>query len=180
MSGTTITAEATGAELLAELRELVNRYDGAASLDDVREFLDALTKPVRRARGRINRLVKASTPPAPVVKPKPAAEPAPKAEKPPAAVVKESMKPAGPKPVITTASPEVIPARPRLAPRRRVTSFHVALAVLTVVATVWSTTTTGTARRTRATVRAAQTAGRRAGRLAAAIRRGLARIGGAS
>jgi signal transduction histidine kinase len=41
-----ITAEATAADLPAEL---VDRDDGAATLDDVRELLDGVTAKLRRA-----------------------------------------------------------------------------------------------------------------------------------
>jgi hypothetical protein len=163
---TTITGEATAAELLTELRELVNRYDGAATLDDVRQLADEVSARLRRARGRISRIVKSETPPvppAPVVEPKPAAEdsirqpdgkPAPAVdEKPPESRVNES------------DSPEThAPVRPRPA-RRRVASFAVTLAVLTVVSSLWSTSTT----RTRRAVRVVRTGARRAARLAATV-----------
>jgi len=168
MSATTITAEATAADLATALRELADRCATATSLDELRECADKLTATVRRARGRINRIVKASAPP--VVEPKPAAAPAPAATKPAPERPAVAEKP-------RESAPAAAPVRPRPAPRRRATSFHVALAVLTAVAVVWSTTSAPVDRATRRAVRAVRTTGRRA---ATAIRTTLARLGGAS
>lgn len=73
----TVTAEATAADLLAELRELVNRYDGAETLDDVRQLADEVTAKLRRARGRISRLARQVAKTEAPAEPKPVAEPAP-------------------------------------------------------------------------------------------------------
>jgi hypothetical protein len=172
----TITAEATAAELLAELRELVNRYDGAATLDDVRQLADEVTARLRRARGRISRIVKAQAPPAPVVEPKPATEPAQKAaplaeKKPPADAARVTTRSPSPP---ESAPPAATTPSARPAPRR--TSFAIALAVLTVASSLWSTTSA----RARRTVRAVRSTSRRAGRLATAVRTALTRLGGAS
>lgn len=79
MTTATLTAEAAAGDLLDELRDLLNRHDGASSLDDVRALADDVTSALRRARGRITRLGRKATPektetpaePQPAEKPEP-------------------------------------------------------------------------------------------------------------
>lgn len=76
MTAATITPAIAGADLLDELRQLLDRHDDAATLDEVREIADELTSVLRRARRRIGRLARKTAPRKPVVKEslKPAAD----------------------------------------------------------------------------------------------------------
>ncbi|WP_395109759.1 hypothetical protein [Actinomadura sp. SCN-SB] len=74
----TLTAAAAGAELAGDLRALLDRRE-PATLEELRGLADELTTLLRRTRGRITRLAKATAPKAePEVKPavKPDAKPA--------------------------------------------------------------------------------------------------------
>ena len=62
MTAATLTPAAAGADLLADLRQLLARHDGAATLEDLREVADELTAALRRVRGRITRLTRQATP----------------------------------------------------------------------------------------------------------------------
>lgn len=59
---TAVTAAAAGADLLDELRGLLERHDKASTLDDVREIADELTGVLRRTRGRLGRLARKAEP----------------------------------------------------------------------------------------------------------------------
>lgn len=59
---TAVTAAAAGADLLDELRGLLERHDKASTLDDVREIADELTGVLRRTRGRLTRLARKAEP----------------------------------------------------------------------------------------------------------------------
>ena len=66
MTAATLTPAAAGTDLLDELRQLLARHDGAATLDEVRELADELTGVLRRTRGRLGRLARKAAPnPAP-------------------------------------------------------------------------------------------------------------------
>lgn len=183
MTAATLTAETAADDLLTELRQLLQRHDGAASLDEFRALADDLTAALRRVRPRISRLTRQTAKPAALTV-KPAAERAPEAVAPkprpstaepaarPAAPAAATVRPApSPKPAVVpetghtaeAPAPDTSPVRPRPA-ARWVTVLHVAAAVLAVA---WSTLTTGTVRRARRLVAAAKGAGRRvAARLA--------------
>lgn len=62
MTTATLTAETAAGDLLGELRNLLERHDGASTVDDVRELADELTAALRRTRGRLTRLSRKTAP----------------------------------------------------------------------------------------------------------------------
>lgn len=144
MSAATLTAARAGADLVGELREMLQRHDGATTLDEVRELADDLTAALRRTRGRIGRLARKAQP-APATKPEP--ERAAPAAKPAADP---------PKPAPVSTAPAAGPMRH--APRR-IATFRVALAVVVVLC---GTLTAGAARGARRLASAVKSAAHRA------------------
>jgi hypothetical protein len=72
MTAATLTPAAAGADLLDQLRQLVQRHDSASSVEEVRQICDEVTAVLRRTRGRINRFAKqAAEQAAPKEKPEP-------------------------------------------------------------------------------------------------------------
>lgn len=61
---TTLTATTAAEQLLADVRQMLARHDGAETVDELRELADELTTALRRVRGRINRLAKKDEQPA--------------------------------------------------------------------------------------------------------------------
>jgi hypothetical protein len=62
MTAATITPATTAGDLLTELRELLQRHDGAETLDQARQLADDVTGVLRRARGRLTRLARKTAP----------------------------------------------------------------------------------------------------------------------
>ena len=149
MTAATLTPAAAGADLLADLRQLLARHDGAATLEDLREVADELTAALRRVRGRITRLTRQATPrpatPAAKAPTEPAAqerqaEPAPApsaatpAPKPDTATVAPPARPAAvPQPTRTPDPAPALAVPPR--PARRVSTLRYAMAALTMLCT---------------------------------------------
>lgn len=142
MTTTTLTAETAAGDLLTELRDLLNRHTGAATLDEVRDFADEITATLRRTRGRIARIARQVKPESP--SPKPAAADSTPAE--PAAAVpaprqeppSRSERVPAPQPERTTAGPKIAAAdpdpRPSLAAPFRISRARALLAVVVVTA----------------------------------------------
>lgn len=77
----TLTVTTAAEQLLADVRHMLARHDGAETVDELRELADELSTALRRVRGRITRLAKRdeSDAPTPVAPPAPTSnEPAPK------------------------------------------------------------------------------------------------------
>lgn len=154
MTAATITAATTGADLLDELRQLLNRHDGASTLDDVRELADDLTAALRRTRGRMSRLTRQARPaekptekpadkPAPAAEAVPTEKPAPAPSAPPAA-------PADKPQTATVAQPErsaAVPAQPAAEPRPHGPGVAMlAVVVVAVLSVLWFTVSARTVR----------------------------------
>lgn len=153
MTATTLTPATTAAELLDTLRHLLDRHDGAATLDEARAIADELTVVLRRARRRIGRITRHAERTEAVEAPTPAAEATPtpppvtepeRAEPPASAAEPQQAR----MPELLTTRVTPIAARPAV---RRVTTIHVALAMLAVG---WATGARGV-RRAIAAVRSA-------------------------
>lgn len=61
----TLTATTAAEQLLADVRQMLARHDGAETVDELRELADELSTALRRVRGRISRLAKREQPAAP-------------------------------------------------------------------------------------------------------------------
>lgn len=160
MTAATITAASAGADLLDELRQLVNRHDGAASAEEIHQICDEAAKLVGRARRRLARLVRQAEPePEPAErKPEPATEPQRTAATPPAPA-REAERPA-PSPAVAPARPtaaaqppasraatiEIRPDRPLSRPAPQPTKQRRIAVIITMLGCLWSMLRHGTAR----------------------------------
>lgn len=106
MAAATLTAQTAAGDLINELRDLLQRHDGASTLEEARSLADEITVALRRARGRIGRLARKTETPAKKTDPEPEAAPevkAPRAERTP------SVTPPAAVPVTPTRTPAARP-----------------------------------------------------------------------
>jgi hypothetical protein len=124
VTAATLTPAAAGADLLDQLRQLVQRHDRASRVEEVRQLCDEVTAVLRRTRGRISRLAKvAAEQAAPKAKatPKPAAEAKraePKPEQKRAVPAKPSPQPRAAVKLQRDPKPQQPPKSPKDAPRK--------------------------------------------------------------